>query len=452
MTRLWGGRFTEPPSVTLERLNESYSFDRELLAADIAGSVAWAEELALASVLERGEARRIVAALRRIGKEAAPINGPWEDVHSYVEARLFELVGKLAGKLHTGRSRNDQVATDLLLYLRGCFHDARGGALKLAKSLATRGAAEATTPMPGYTHGRRAEPITFGHWCLAHAEMLLRDAGRLADAAGRADACPLGAGALAGTPLPIDRARLARSLGFRRPAANSLDAVSDRDGACEYLFASTLLLCHLSRLAEDLLHFTSDECAFAALPDRLCTGSSRMPHKKNPDLLELTRGHAGRAIGELAGLLAVVKGLPLAYDKDLQLDKEPVFRMRNVLADLLELLSVTVDSLTLDRAAMRHAAAGERALATELADALAERGVPFRAAHEIAGRRFVAALDAGVSMAALPADDEVGAADLAALDLDRSLSRRATEGGTAPARVKSAARRTLARIAKESKS
>jgi len=354
---LWGGRFTAPPSEALRRFNDSFAFDRELLPHDVAGSIAWARALGAAGAISKADARRLVAGLRRIGSAGTPpTDGGQEDVHAFVEAALAAAIGRTAGKLHTGRSRNDQVATDVRLWLRGAFAEARRATLALAAVLARRAEREAATPMPGYTHGKRAEPVTFGHWCLAYVEMLRRDAARLRDAAVRADECPLGSGALAGSPLRIDRKALARALGFARPTANSLDAVSDRDGAADYLYAAALLLSHLSRLAEDLIFFSSDEAAFVELPDALATGSSRLPHKKNPDVLELVRGHAGRAVGELAGLLSVLKGLPLSYDKDLQLDKEPLFRTRAVLAAGLQALGAVLAGLTLDRRKMRAAA------------------------------------------------------------------------------------------------
>lgn len=451
---LWGGRFSAGPAEVLRRFNDSWSFDRALIAEDVAGSIAWAEELGRCGVLTSAEARKIVKGLRQVlsaweageGRDADA-----EDVHSYVEGELGKRIGPLAGKLHTGRSRNDQVATDLRLWLRGALDGLHGAVLDLAAALTTRAAEEAATPMPGYTHSKRAEPVTFGHWCLAYVEMLLRDADRVRAARTRANECPLGSGALSGTPLAIDRKRLARSLGFDRATASSLDGVSDRDAAVEYLFAAALHLSHLSRMAEDLIFFTSDEAGFAELPDALSTGSSRMPQKKNPDVLELARGHAGRAVGELAGLLALLKGLPLAYDKDLQLDKEPLFRTRAVLEAALPALTALVAGLKLRRERMRDAARDDRLLATELADALARRGVPFRQAHEIAGRRFAAAEASGVGLLELPPADGVTSADLESVDLGRALARRGTLGGTSPKCVAQAARRAAARIAVERK-
>ncbi len=363
-----------------------------------------------------------------------------EDVHSLVEALLRDKVGALAGKLHTGRSRNDQVATDLKLWIRRALRELQQGVLDLAAALADRAEQEAATPMPGYTHLKQAEPITFGHWLLAFAEMLLRDSSRITDCLSRSDECPLGSAALAGTPLPIDRDALARRLGFSRATANSLDSVSDRDFAADYLFAASLLLIHLSRLSEDLIFFSSDEVAFVELPDSLSTGSSRMPQKKNPDLLELTRGHAGRAIGELVGLLTILKGLPLAYDKDLQLDKEPLFRTRRTLGMALPLLASLITELRLDREGMTVAASAPALMATATADLLSARGIPFREAHEIVSRGLTQAVLAGASQV-----EDIQ--EVEAIDLDRSLGMKQSKGGTAPARVREAVVRVRQRIA-----
>ena len=449
---LWGGRFAAPPSEELRRFNDSFAFDRELLAHDVRGSIAWAAALRQAGAISRGEETRLRRALERVARAGAPESpGGHEDVHAFVEASIQKTAGKAAGKLHTGRSRNDQVATDLRLWLRDAFREARRHALALAAVLARRGEDEAASAMPGYTHGKRAEPVTFGHWCLAYVEMLLRDAGRFREAAARADACPLGSGALSGSPIAVDRAALARDLGFARPTANSLDAVSDRDGGADYLYAAALLLSHLSRLAEDVIFFSSDEAGFAELPDALATGSSRLPHKKNPDVLELVRGHAGRAVGELAGLLAVLKGIPLAYDKDLQLDKEPLFRMRAVLSAALPALGALVGGLALDRPRMRAAAEGGAILATELADALAVRGVPFRKAHALVGKHVAAALASGRGLKEISPSAGMTPRDLAAIDLDRALGKRRVFGGTSPARVRQAAKIARRRIAQEEK-
>jgi argininosuccinate lyase len=448
--QLWGGRFAEPPAQALKAYNDSFSFDRALLAEDVFASIGWAHALGAAGILAPAEVKKLVMALEEVAAEAAksgvPLDADDEDVHSFVEGRLAAKVGPLSGKLHTGRSRNDQVATDLRLYLKDALAEGAAAARALALALANRAEAEAATPMPGYTHMKRAEPVTFGHWCLAYVEMLRRDASRFDAALSRADECPLGSGALSGTPLSMDREALARSLGFLRPTANSLDAVSDRDSAAEYLFTAALLFVHLSRLAEDLIAFTSDEFGFAALPDALATGSSRMPQKKNPDVLELARGQAGRTIGELTGLLALLKGLPLAYDKDLQLDKEPVFRVRGVVPVALRALTGLVEGLHLDRGRMAAAASDDRLLATELADALAKRGIPFREAHEIVGRRIAEAEALGVTLLALGPKAEITDKDLAALDVRRALAKRDVFGGTAPRQVARAAKAAVRRL------
>ena len=429
--QIWGGRFEGEPSDLLRVFNDSFSFDVQLFAEDVEGSIGWTEALQRAGTLTRDESKKITAALCGAPPPSAADFANHEDVHSYVESKLRDAIGPLAGKLHTGRSRNDQVATDLKLWLKRACDEAIAHIGGVVKALAKRASEEAGTPMPGYTHSKQAEPITFGHWCLAYCEMLLRDADRLRAAQQRGDECPLGSGALAGTPIPIDRDALAKSLGFARPTANSLDAVSDRDFAAEYLFAASLLLSHLSRLAEDLIFFTSDEAAYAELPDALSTGSSRMPQKKNPDVLELVRGHAGRAIGELAGLLAVMKGLPLAYDKDLQLDKEPLFRMRTTLAAALPALAALIAGLKLNRDRMRSAAQSPMLLATSVADAMAAKGTPFREAHERVGRDL-----ASIHKLA----EEYG------VTLESILGKKSALGGTAPERVKEAAQAIAERL------
>ena len=448
---LWGGRFTAPTSATLRRFNDSFSFDHELLAEDIEGSMAWAGALRAAGVLSDAEARRVVKGLAAIGSETSGQSLPLdqhEDVHSFVESALRTKIGALAGKLHTGRSRNDQVATDLKLYARKAMAEAAAGCLEVADVLAVVAMAENATAMPGYTHLKQAEPVTFGHWCGAYVAMLLRDAKRFLDSLELADELPLGSGALSGTPVKIDRQALAKALGFARPTSSSLDGVSDRDFAADYLYGSAMLLGHLSRLAEDLIFFTSDEVSFAALPDAMSTGSSRMPQKKNPDVLELTRGHAARAIGELVGLLALLKGLPLAYNKDMQLDKEPIFRTRATLAAALPAMAELLSALELDRPRMRQAASTDLLLATEVADAMAARGIPFRDAHRAVSARIGETVRERKTLAQLgPAAGgktgrdvaSITAADLQALDVDRALGRRRSLGGTSPVLVKRAA-------------
>ncbi|MEO8217900.1 MAG: argininosuccinate lyase [Acidobacteriota bacterium] len=454
---MWGGRFTAPPAETMKRLNDSFAFDFALLGEDIEGSIAWANALADAAVLNGDEAASIVNAFTEIAGEylddrGQPIAsrlpfGDFEDVHSFVEAKLREKIGTDAGKLHTGRSRNDQVATDFRLYLRRSCDEALLLALDVASTLASRAGDEAATAMPGYTHLRQAEAITFGHWCLAYSEMIERDLSRFKEARDRADECPLGSGALAGTPLPIDRRKLALSLGFARATRNSLDAVSDRDAAADYLYSATMLVNHLSRLSEDLIFFSSDEVRYLELPDAFATGSSRMPQKKNPDVLELTRGYAARLIGDVTGLLSLLKGLPLAYNKDLQLDKEPVFRTRSALAAVLPAIGGLLQGLIPDRARMAAAAASDLLGATQVADAMARRGLPFRVAHEIVSARIAEAIATGKSLTELGPSDDITVEDLASLDVTSALDRKSALGGTAPAAVQQAARAATERLA-----
>ncbi|HUR28103.1 MAG TPA: argininosuccinate lyase [Planctomycetota bacterium] len=408
-------------------MNDSFAFDRELFAEDVEGSIAWAHELARAGVLSSEEESALVGALVSLTLN----DSDSEDVHSYVESSLRALVGPLAGKLHTGRSRNDQVATDLKLWLKKACTDFDALARALARALAAKAAEHAATPMPGYTHLKQAEPVTFGHWCLAYVEMLRRDLSRISDARDRGDECPLGSAALAGTPVNIDRDRLAQSLGFARATRNSLDGVSDRDFAAEYLFVATMTLTHLSRLAEDLIFFTSDEAGYAELPDSLATGSSRMPQKKNPDVLELTRGYAGRSLGELTGFLALLKGLPLAYNKDMQLDKEPLFRTRALLGVLLPTLTALIAGLRIKVETMSDAAGSDLLLATHEADKLAATGIPFREAHDIVSRRVV------------EASSRQELEDSKARRLEDSLASKNVLGGTAPERVAAAAKAAL---------
>ena len=444
--RLWGGRFDAASSDLMRRFNDSFRFDRELLAHDLHASQAWVRALEACGTLTAAEASELIRALQSVAPPTADELDEYEDVHSYIEAKLREAIGPLAGKVHTGRSRNDQVATAFKLWIRDACDEVHGTLDALIRALATRADTEAATAMPGYTHSKRAEPVTFGHWCLAYSEMLLRDRARFTSARERGNVCPLGSGALSGSPLTLDRQALARDLGFTRATANSLDAVSDRDFAAEYLFAAALMLVHLSRLAEDLIFYSADEVGFVVLPDALATGSSRMPQKKNPDVLELVRGHAGRAIGELTGLLSIIKGLPLAYDKDLQLDKEPLFRVRATLFVALPLLTEMVRTLIVNREAMRAAASTDLLLATELADALAARGIPFREAHDIVSARVGEALKNGETLAELGVTEKISADDLQALDVDKALAKRKVTGGASPERVRAAAKLVLAQL------
>lgn len=455
---LWGGRFDAESDPLFRAFNDSLPFDARLVAEDLRGSVAWARGLVAAGALGPDEADRIVAALGEVAAEAARdpsaiATAGDEDVHSWVERKLVERTGDLGKRLHTGRSRNDQVATDLRLWTRSAI-DARIDELRDAqRALVALGRREQATVLPGYTHLQRAQPVLFAHWCLAYAEMLDRDAGRFADARRRLDRCPLGSAALAGTAWPVDRAAIAADLGFAGgPTGNSLDAVSDRDFVVETLAASALAAVHLSRLAEDLIFYGTGEAAFVAFDDSFTSGSSLMPQKKNPDGLELIRGKSGRIVGGLVGLLVVLKGLPLAYDKDLQEDKEPLFDAMDALSMSLRGLVVILGGTTVDRARTEAAARGGHANATELADYLAERGVPFRTAHEIVGRVVRRAIDDRAALEELPLEvlrtfsDVIGEDVYDRLALATLLARRDVEGGTAPRRVAAALDRWEARL------
>ena len=452
MTKLWGGRFAGGQDPVFESFHRSLSFDCRLWREDLRGSAAWAAALAGAGVLTGAEAKKIAAALAQIeaelSKDESPLAAsPAEDVHSFVEARLGELAGDLAKKLHTGRSRNDQVATDLRLWLKGAVAGLDESLRGLMTALAELAERHAALPIPGYTHLQRAQPITVGHHALAYVEMLSRDRGRLADAAARMDVCPLGCGALAGTAYKVDRAQLASALGFREPAKNSLDAVADRDFAGEIAFACALATTHLSRFAEDWIFFASREAGFLELGDEVATGSSLMPQKKNPDALELVRGKCGRVLGRLAGLLATMKSLPLAYDKDLQEDKEAVFECVDTARACLDVTAIAVKTARFCEVRCREAASTGHLNATDLADLLVKSGVPFRDAHERTGKAVRSAIELGVELEALPAGarkellPELAAIDLRKeLSVEAVLSRRNAIGGTAPERVLAEAR------------
>jgi argininosuccinate lyase len=437
---LWGGVFSQATDDAVRRLNDSLRFDWRLYDVDITGSQAWARALADAGVLTPEERDRIVDGLERVRAEfaagtfsAAPGD---EDIHTAVERRLGEIAGPVSGKLHTGRSRNDQVATDLLMWLFGAAQTLGEHLRALAEALVRQAEQHTETLMPGYTHFQPAQPVTAAHWLLSHFWALARDIDRLDRAAEswRAE-CPLGSGALAGTAYPIDRQSLAEALGFRAPSHNSLDAVANRDHAVEFLFIVALLSVHLSRLAEDLIIFSNPALGFARLDERYSTGSSLMPQKRNPDPLELARGKSGRVIGHLGGMLTTLKGLPGGYNKDLQEDKEPLFDAFDTLDALLPALTGLVDSLTLFPDRMR-AALDPAMLATDLADYLVERGVPFREAHAIAGRAVRLAETRGVALSDLRAADLASLSDRIAPDVSRvfdfaeAIQRRHAFGGT----------------------
>jgi argininosuccinate lyase len=444
VTKLWGGRFAGAQDPVFESFHRSLPFDRRLWREDIRGSAAWAIALADAGVLDGTEVETITASLAKLERaleadDRALVESPAEDVHAFVEGRLGELAGDLAKKLHTGRSRNDQVATDLRLWLKGAGAGLDRAIAGLQARLVDLAEEHAGLPIPGYTHLQRAQPITVGHHALAYVEMLARDRGRLADALERMDECPLGSGALAGTAYPIDREALAKSLGFPAATRNSLDAVGDRDFVCEIAFACALLLTHLSRFAEDWIFFASREASFLELGDEVATGSSLMPQKKNPDALELVRGKCGRVLGRLTGLLATLKGLPLAYDKDLQEDKEAIFECVDTARACAEVAAIAVRTAKFRAEACRLATSEGYLNATDLADLLVAAGVPFRDAHERAGKAVRAAIELGVELEQLPAKDRKQLLpELATVDLGRELgveavlARRSAIGGTAP--------------------
>jgi len=440
---LWGGRFEGGSDPLFKLFNDSLRFDYRLAAHDVHGSIGWARALGRAGVLTAPELASLVAALEELAAQllanpALPAAAADEDVHSWVEARLIERVGSLGKKLHTGRSRNDQVATDLRLFTRAEInarlaelHAARRALLDLAER-------ERGTVLCGYTHLQRAQPVLFAHWCLAYAEMLERDAARLADARRRVNVCPLGSGALAGTGYPIDRVTLALDLGFDAPTRNSLDAVSDRDFVIETLAAASLCAVHLSRLAEDLILYASQEFGLVEFDDSVSSGSSLMPQKKNPDAAELLRGKAGRIVGSLVAMLVTLKGLPLAYNKDLQEDKEPLFDAMDHLSLCLRMVPRILTGLRVRRDACERAAQGGYSNATDLADYLVSKGVPFREAHELVGRTVRHALGRGVPLEALSLDELRGFSEVigpdvfAQIALAAGLARREVFGGTGP--------------------
>ncbi|MBL8863171.1 MAG: argininosuccinate lyase [Planctomycetes bacterium] len=445
---MWGGRFEGQPDARFFEWQKSLPHDVELLAADVTGSVAWTKALAGAGVLSADEARRLSEALQALFQRAQEDPGSCagteaEDVHSLVEGELVKAVGDLAKRLHTGRSRNDQVATDLKLHLRELLVVLDERLRDLQVLLVDLAARTADLPLPGYTHMQRAQPITAGHHALAYVEMLERDRTRVQDCSLRAGTCPLGSGALAGTAYRVDREQLARDLGFVGPTRNSLDAVSDRDHLAEALFACSLISVHLSRLAEDWIFFSTHEAGFLELSDAIATGSSLMPQKKNPDGFELLRGKCGRAIGELTGLLATLKGLPMAYDRDLQEDKQALSLGIHPVIEQVEIAMILVRNVRYREDRCRAAAGKGGMNATDLADLLVQSGVPFRTAHERAGAVVLAALQHGCEIQELSQGllaDLVP--ELARLDLSEELSvesvlaRRDGIGGTAPARVR----------------
>ena len=446
----WSGRFAEPVTERVKRYTASVTFDRRLAAADIAGSLAHARMLAATGVLTAQDLADIERGMAAIGAEIAAGTFAWsidlEDVHLNIERRLTALVGDAGKRLHTGRSRNDQVATDVRLWLRGEIDALQRELAALRRALIDLAEAHADTIMPGFTHLQVAQPVTFGHHLLAYEAMLARDSERMADCRRRVNRLPLGAAALAGTSFPIDRERVARELGFDGIAANSLDAVADRDFAIEFEAAAALVMVHLSRFAEELVLWSNPRFGFVRLADRFCTGSSIMPQKKNPDVPELVRGKSGRVIGHLVALLVLMKAQPLTYNKDNQEDKEPLFDTVDTLADTLAIMAdLVATGIAVDAARMRAAASEGFATATDLADYLVRRGAPFRDAHEAVARAVRHAEGKGVDLAALPAAELrqfsplVGDDVHAVLTLEGSVGSRDHPGGTAPAQVRAAA-------------
>src|SRR5258708_101583 len=443
---LWGGRFTGETDRGFAKFNSSLAFDRRLFEVDVRASIAHCDGLAGAGVLAIAESEEIKSALSQImdlGRSQANYFDDLaaEDVHSFVEVRLVEMIGDTGRKLHTGRSRNDQVATDLRLWLReeidgitSALRDAQEALLDLAE-------AHRESVIPGYTHLQRAQPVMFAHWCLAYFEMLARDRERLAEVRRRVNVLPLGSAALAGTSYPIDRDAVARALGFEAVSGNSLDAVSDRDFVIEFAGAASLIMLHLSRLAEDVILYSTTEFGFLELSDAVATGSSLMPQKKNPDAMELVRGKTGRVFGHLTALLTMMKGLPLAYNKDMQEDKEAIFDTVDTVSAGLAITSTVLRNVRLNDVSAREAASQGYLNATELADYLARKGVSFREAHETVGRIVRHAIDRHRELNDLSLDELKSFSALIeedvfmSLSLEQTLATKAQEGGTAPERV-----------------
>jgi len=456
----WAGRFTQPTDAFVEAFTASVQFDQRLAHHDIQGSQAHARMLTHIGVLTEAERDAIVAGLDEIRAEIDRGAFEWsirlEDVHMNIESRLTQRIGEVGKKLHTGRSRNDQVATDIRLYLRDELDGVVLLIRRLQDALLDLAEREAETLMPGFTHLQVAQPVSFGHHLMAWFEMLDRDHDRLLDCRRRVNIMPLGAAALAGTTFPLDREYTARLLGFDRPAANSLDAVSDRDFAIEFTACASLILMHLSRFSEELILWTSAQFNFIDLPDAFCTGSSIMPQKKNPDVPELVRGKSGRVFGHLISLLTLMKGQPLAYNKDNQEDKEPLFDTLDTLKNCLRAFADMVPQLQPNRDAMRRAAQQGYATATDLADYLVRRGLPFRDAHEVVGKAVRLGIDTGRDLAELALDELRGLSDLIEADvfqvltLEGSLHARDHLGGTAPNQVRRAIAAARVRLQAES--
>ncbi|WHU84381.1 argininosuccinate lyase [Pantoea agglomerans pv. betae] len=443
---LWGGRFTQAADQRFKQFNDSLRFDYRLAEQDIIGSVAWSKALVTVNVLTQDEQQQLEAALNTLLDEVRKdpeqiLQSDAEDIHSWVEGQLIDKVGALGKKLHTGRSRNDQVATDLKLWCKVQIEALLGATRDLQQALVVTAEANQDAVMPGYTHLQRAQPVTFAHWCLAYVEMLARDESRLQDTLKRLDVSPLGCGALAGTAYEIDRQQLAGWLGFASATRNSLDTVSDRDHVLELLSDAAIGMVHLSRFAEDMIFFNTGEAGFIELSDKVTSGSSLMPQKKNPDALELIRGKCGRVQGALTGMMMTLKGLPLAYNKDMQEDKEGLFDALDTWLDCLHMSVLVLDGLQVKRPRCQEAAEQGYANSTELADYLVAKGVPFREAHHIVGEVVVAAIGQGVALEALSLAQlqefsaVIGEDVYPILALQSCLDKRNAQGGVSPQQV-----------------
>jgi argininosuccinate lyase len=461
--KMWGGRFTERPDAIMEEINVSIDVDRHLYAQDIAASKAHAAMLAAQGIITANDAKNIAKGLdtilSEIGAGSFTFKRALEDIHMNVESRLGELIGPAAGRLHTARSRNDQVATDFRLYVRDTIDDIDAALISLQHALVQRALEHADTVMPGFTHLQTAQPVTLGHHLLAYVEMAARDRSRFSDARRRLNESPLGAAALAGTSFPIDRHATAKALGFDRPMANSLDAVSDRDFVLEALAAAAITAVHLSRFAEEIVIWTSPLVGLVRLSDKFTTGSSIMPQKRNPDAAELVRAKTGRVIGALTGLLIVMKGLPLAYQKDMQEDKQGAMEAFGALSLAVHAMTGMVRDLVPDEARMRAAAGEGYATATDLADWLVRTlKMPFRDAHHVTGRIVALAAKAGVALHELPlkemqaVEPKITREVMAVLPVEASVKSRTSFGGTAPKNVRAQAKAWLKRLEKERKS
>ncbi|MDD7569655.1 MAG: argininosuccinate lyase [[Actinobacillus] rossii] len=454
---LWGGRFTQAADKRFKDFNDSLRFDYRLAEQDIEGSIGWSKALASVNVLSVEEQQQLEVALNELLVEVrsnpqAILQDDAEDIHSWVESKLIDKVGNLGKKLHTGRSRNDQVALDIKMWCKAQVVELKRAVRDLQAKLVETAENTQDAVMPGYTHLQRAQPISFAHWCMAYVEMLERDYSRLTDAYHRMNSCPLGSGALAGTAYPIDREQLAKDLDFAFATRNSLDSVSDRDHIIELLSTASLSMAHLSRFAEDMIIFNSGEADFVELSDRVTSGSSLMPQKKNPDACELIRGKAGRVIGSLMGMLTTVKGLPLAYNKDMQEDKEGIFDALDTWHDCLTMAAFVLEDIKVNVERTREAALKGYSNATELADYLVAKGVPFRDSHHIVGETVVYAIKVHKGLEDLSVEEFRQFSDVVSedvyeiLSLQSCLDKRCAKGGVSPVRVAEAIAEAKTRI------